>query len=58
MDSKTWASIYLGETDVSAEIKSKNMKLTKGDKADLAPIFNMFDKFDPKNNFKVFSIED
>jgi alkyl sulfatase BDS1-like metallo-beta-lactamase superfamily hydrolase len=58
MDSKTWASIYLGETDVSAEINSKNIKLTKGDRAELASIFNMFDKFDPKNNYKVFPIDD
>jgi alkyl sulfatase BDS1-like metallo-beta-lactamase superfamily hydrolase len=58
MDSKTWASIYLGETDVSAEINSKNIKLTKGDKAELASIFNMFDRFDPKNNYKVFPLED
>lgn len=58
MDSKIWASIYLGETDVSAEIQAKNIKLKKGDKAELASIFNMFDKFDSKNNYKVFPIKD
>ena len=58
MDSKTWASVYLGETDVSEEIKSSNIKLTKGDEAELASIFDMFDKFEQTKNYKVPPIED
>jgi len=56
MDSKTWASIYLGETDISKELKSDNIKLTKGDEIELVSIFNMFDKFDSSKNFKVTPI--
>ena len=58
MDSKIWASIYLGETNVSEEIKSNNIKLTKGDEVELVSIFEMFDKFDTNNNYKIPPIED
>jgi alkyl sulfatase BDS1-like metallo-beta-lactamase superfamily hydrolase len=57
MDSKTWASVYLGKSDISKEIESKKVKVTKGDKAELASIFDMFDKFDPAKNFKVPPLE-
>ena len=53
MDSKTWASIYLGTTDMSEAIQSKHIKLAKGDKAELISIFKMFDTFNPANNYKV-----
>jgi len=53
MDSKTWASIYLGTTDMSKAIQSKHIKLVKGDKAELISIFKMFDTFNPANNYKV-----
>jgi alkyl sulfatase BDS1-like metallo-beta-lactamase superfamily hydrolase len=57
MDSKTWASIYLGATDMSEAIQSKHIKLAKGDEAELTSIFDMFDKFDPSKNFKVSPIK-
>ena len=53
MDSKTWASIYLGTTDMSKAIQSKHIKLAKGDKAELISIFKMFDTFKPADNYKV-----
>ena len=58
MDSKTWASIYLGTTDMSKAIQSKHIKLAKGDKAELISIFKMFDTFNPANNYKVPPIKD
>ncbi len=58
MDSKTWASIYLGNTDMSEAIQSKHIKLAKGDKAELISIFKMFDTFNPANNYKVPPIKD
>ena len=53
MDSKTWASIYLGTTDMSEAIRSKHIKLARGDKAELISIFKMFDTFKPADNYKV-----
>ncbi len=58
MDAETWASIYLGETDISKELQSEHVKLTKGDEIELVSIFNMFDKFDSSKNFKVQPIKE
>ena len=58
LDGKTWASIYLGNSDITKEIQSKKVKVTKGDKAELVALFNIFDKFDPAKNFKVPPLED
>lgn len=57
LDAKTWATIYLGNSDITKEIQSKNVKLTKGNKVELASIFDMFDKFDPAKNSKVPPLE-
>lgn len=54
---KTWASFYLGNADIAEEIQSKKVKLTKGNKVELALIFDMFDKFDPSKNFKIPPLE-
>lgn len=58
LDGKTWALVYLGNADIAKEIQSKKVKVTKGDKAELAALFNIFDKFDPAKNFKVPPLED
>jgi len=58
LDGKTWASVYLGNADIAKEIQSKKVKVTKGDKAELAALFNIFDKLDPAKNFKVPPLED
>lgn len=57
LDAKTWASIYLGNADITEEIQSKKVKVTKGDKAELVAIFNIFDKFVPAKNYKVPPLE-
>ena len=38
LDGKTWASVYLGDADITKEIQSKKVKVTKGDKAELAAL--------------------
>jgi len=53
LDGKTWASIYLGTSDIKEEIDSKHVKITKGEKEDIVSIFSIFDKFDPTENYKV-----
>lgn len=58
MNSETWASFYLGETNIAKEIEAQNIKLTKGKEAELENIFDMFDTFDPSKNFKVPPVED
>jgi len=58
LDGKTWASVYLGNADIAEEIQSKEVKVTKGDKTELAALFNIFDKFDPAKNYKVPPLED
>jgi len=57
LDGNTWASIYLGNTDMAGEIKSKKVKVTKGDKAELLALFDLFDTFDPTSNYKVPPME-
>ena len=53
LDGKTWASVYLGNADIAKEIQSKKIKLTKGDKAEIVALFELFDKFIPSRNYKV-----
>lgn len=53
LSAKTWANIYLGTTDLETEIKSKNIRISKGDKNELIKIFDMFDRYDPKQNYKI-----
>ncbi len=57
MDAEIWANFYLGATTFEEAIESGKVKVD-GDTKDLIAIFDMFDKFDPKNNYKVFPIED
>jgi alkyl sulfatase BDS1-like metallo-beta-lactamase superfamily hydrolase len=57
LDGNTWASIYLGTTDMAGEIKSDKVKVTKGDKAELLALFDLFDTFDPTSNYKVPPME-
>ncbi len=57
LDGKTWASVYLGDADIAKEIQSKTVKVTKGDKAEVVSLFDIFDKFDPAKNFKVPPLE-
>jgi len=57
LDGKTWASIYLGNSDIKEEIDSKHIKITKGKKEDIVSIFSIFDKFDPAKNYKVPPLE-
>jgi len=58
MDGNTWASIYLGTTDIEKEIQSGKVNVTTGDKAELATLFNLFDKLNPDDNYKVQPLED
>ncbi|HID92601.1 MAG TPA: MBL fold metallo-hydrolase [bacterium (Candidatus Stahlbacteria)] len=58
LDGKTWASIYLGSSDIAKEIQSKKIKLTKGDKTEIVALFELFDKFVPSHNYKVPPLED
>jgi len=53
LDGKIWASVYLGDADMAEKIKSEKVKVTKGDKAELAALFNIFDKSNPTSNFRV-----
>ena len=52
MDSETWAKLYLNATDLEEEIKSGAVKVD-GDTDEFIAVFNMFDKFDPENNYMV-----
>lgn len=58
MDSKTWASIYLGAADMSEAIKSKAVILKKGKKDNLINIFEMFDRYQPAKNVTVPALDD
>ena len=53
LDGKTWASVYLGSADMAEEIKSKKVKVTKGEEAELIALFDIFDKFNPASNFRI-----
>ena len=58
LDGETWASVYLGNADMAEEIQSEKVKVTKGDIAELAALFNLFDKFNPASNFRISPLED
>ncbi len=57
MDSETWAELYLSADSLEDAMASGKVML-KGDKGEMAKIFNMFDQFEPTKNYVVPPIED
>jgi alkyl sulfatase BDS1-like metallo-beta-lactamase superfamily hydrolase len=57
MDSEAWVGLYLSSMSLKDAIDSGKVKL-KGDKGDMAAIFDMFDKFQPTKNYMVPPLED
>jgi len=57
LDSETWVGLYLSAVSLGDAIDSGKVKL-KGDKSEMAEIFDMFDKFQPTKNYVVPPIED
>ncbi len=53
LDGNTWASVYLGSSDIEKEIQSGNVKVTTGNKAEVTTLFDLFDKLNPADNYKV-----
>ncbi len=58
LDSKTWAKLYLSETDLGEAIGSKAVTLKKGNKDALVKVFAMFDRFQPAKNVTILSLDD
>jgi linear primary-alkylsulfatase len=52
MDSETWAQIYLNSTTLGEAIASGKVKV-EGNQKELIEIFDMFDKFEPAENYLV-----
>jgi len=57
LDSETWARLYLSAVSLNDAIDSGKLNL-KGNKGDIAQIFDMFDKFNPTKNYTVPPLED
>ena len=58
LDSESWAALYLGATDLQKAIAAGKVKLAKGDQKELAGVFDLFDKLDPKRNYKIPPLEE
>jgi len=57
LDSETWAGLYLSAVSLNDAIDAGKVNL-KGDKGEIAQIFDMFDKFNPTKNYTVPPLED
>ena len=58
LDSESWAALYLGSTDLQKAVAAGKVKLAKGDQKELAGVFDLFDKLDPKRNYKIPPLEE
>lgn len=52
LDGKTWAELYLNSTTLGEAIASGKVKV-EGNQKELIEIFDMFDKFEPAENYLV-----
>ena len=57
LDSKAWTGLYLSSVSLKDVVDSGTVQL-KGNKGDMAEIFDMFDKFQPAKNYTVPPLED
>jgi len=57
LDSETWAGLYLSAVSLNDAIDAGKVNL-KGNKGEIAQIFDMFDKFNPTKNYMVPPLED
>jgi len=53
VDTKTWADLYLNAATLDEAAKSGGLKLTKGSLEDLKAVMDLFDKFDPAQNYTI-----
>ncbi len=56
LDSEAWVGLYLSSVSLKEAVDSGKVKL-KGDTGGMAEIFDMFDKFQPTQNYMVPPIE-
>lgn len=57
LDGKTWSELYLNSNTLAEAIASGKVKV-EGKGKDLAEVFDMFDKFNPEQNYMVPPIKD
>jgi alkyl sulfatase BDS1-like metallo-beta-lactamase superfamily hydrolase len=57
LDGETWASLYLGSTDLKEAIVSGKVRVRKGDTQEVAALWDLFDKFEPSKNYKIPPME-
>ena len=58
MNGATWARLYLNQSNLNDELKSGNVKVTKGDASEVVEIFDMFDRFEPARNVTIPALHD
>jgi alkyl sulfatase BDS1-like metallo-beta-lactamase superfamily hydrolase len=58
MNGVTWARLYLNQSNLNDELKSGNVKVTKGDASEVVEIFDMFDRFEPARNATIPALHD
>ncbi len=58
LDSESWAALYLGATDLQKAVAAGKVKLAKGGQTEDASVFDLFDKLDPKRNYKIPPLEE
>lgn len=57
LDGKTWSELYLNSNTLAEAIASDKVKV-EGEQKEVVMLFDMFDKFNPENNYMVPPIED
>jgi hypothetical protein len=58
LDFESWAALYSGSTDLERLVTDEKVRLTKGGQKELAGVFDLFDKLDPKRNYKIPPLEE
>ena len=58
MNGATWARLYLNQSNLNDELKSGNVRVTKGDANEAVEILDMFDKFEPAQNVTIPALHD
>lgn len=53
MDGPTWAGLYLSQSELGAEIKAGNVRITHGDAVTAEQVMGLFDRFEPARNATI-----
>jgi len=58
MDGPAWARLYVNQSELGAEIKAGNVRITHGDAATAEQVMGLFDRFEPARNVTIPPLHD